>query len=175
LPPRRRRPAARQPGPITWTRIVVGEVWRQAIAEDLDILPLVVNLARPTPSIGWRNAECPSFLDRARGQFDTVLMLGLVHHMLVSERIPLPEIVQLAAELTNNTLVIEFVAPDDPMFRRIARGRDHLFTSLTKEFFEETCARYFDLVRCERLDQASRWLYLMGKKGALIECFEMQQ
>ena len=156
---------------IDYDQVVVGEVWRQANAENLDILPFVVNLARPTPSIGWRNAECPSFLDRARGQFDAVLMLGVVHHMLVSERIPLPEIVRLAAELTNNTLVIEFVAPDDPMFRRIARGRDHLFTSLTKEFFEETCARHFDLVRVERLDQTSRWLYLMRKKGASDRMF----
>lgn len=160
---------------IDYDPVVVGEVWRQAHAEKLDILPLVVNLARPTPSIGWRNAECASFLDRARGQFAAVLMLGVIHHMLVSERIPLTEIMDLAAELTTDLLVIEFVAPDDPMFRRIARGRDHLFTGLTKESFETTAVRHFDIVRCERLDQTSRWLYLMKKKEALIECFEMQQ
>ena len=160
---------------IDYDPVVVGEVWRQANAEQLDILPLVVNLARPTPSIGWRNAECPSFLDRARGQFDMVLMLGVIHHLLVSERIPLAEIVALAAELTTDALVIEFVAPQDPMFRRITRGRDHLFTDLTKEVFEATCGKHFDVVRCERLDQTNRWLYLMKKKETLIECFEMQQ
>ena len=155
--------------------VVVGEVWRRANAEDLDILPLVVNLARPSPSIGWRNRECPSFLDRARGHFDAVLMLGVLHHLIVSEQIPLPEIVELAAELTTNLLVIEFVAPDDPMFRCIARGRDHLFKSLTKDFFEETFSKRFEPVRCERLDQTSRWLYLMRRKDALIECLEMPQ
>lgn len=160
---------------IDYDPIVVGEVWRQANAENLDILPLVVNLARPTPGIGWRNAECDSFLDRARGQFDAVLMLGVIHHLLVSERIPLPELISLAAELTTNALVIEFVAPADPMFRRITRGHDYLYTHLTKEFFEETCSEYFDLVRCQRLDQTSRWLYLMKKKEAVIECFETQQ
>jgi len=160
---------------IDYDPVVVGEVWRQANANKLDILPLVVNLARPTPGIGWRNAEGASFLDRARGQFDAVLMLGVIHHLLVSERIPLAEVISLAAELTTNALVIEFVAPDDPMFRRITRGHDDLYKHLTREFFEETCGKYFDLVRSERLDQTSRWLYLMKKKEAVIECFETQQ
>lgn len=160
---------------IDYDSVVVGEVWRQAKAEDLDILPLVINLARPSPNIGWRNRECPSFLDRARGQFDAVLMLGVLHHLLVSEQIPLPQIIELAAELTTDLLAIEFVAPDDPMFRCIARGRDDLFQRLTKEVFEETCTKQFRIVRREQLDQTSRWLYLMRRKEALIECFETQQ
>lgn len=160
---------------IDYDAVVVGKVWRQAHAEKLDILPLVINIAHPTPAIGWRNSECASFLERARAQFDTVLMLGVIHHLLVTERIPLAEIMGLAAELTTSTLVIEFVAPDDPMFRRITRGNDHLYTNVTKEFFEEVCGRFFDVVRCERLDQTNRWLYLMKKKEAVIECFETQQ
>jgi SAM-dependent methyltransferase len=155
---------------IDYDPVVVGEVWRQAQAEDLDILPLVVNIARPTPSNGWRNLENSSFLDRARGAFDAVMMLGVIHHLLVSERIPLTEIMELAAELTTDLLVIEFVAPDDPMFRRIARGRDHLFTDLTKESFEQTCNERFDTLRCVRLDETSRWIYLMKKKGASFLC-----
>lgn len=155
---------------------VVGAVWRQASVRQLDILPLVVNLARPTPSIGWRNSECPSFLERARGAFDSLFMLGVIHHLLVSEQIPLAEIIALAAELTTDLLVIEFVAPADPMFQRIARGRDHLYKTLTKDLFETTCRSHFDIVKCVRLDDTSRWLYLMRKrKGTLIECFEMQQ
>ena len=160
---------------IDYDPVVVGEVWRQAREEDLDILPLVVNIARPTPSVGWRNTECPSFLKRARGSFGAVLMLGVIHHLMVSERIPLAEVISLAADLTTDVLVIEFVAPQDPMFRQITRGRDYLFTGLTRELFEEVCKAHFDLVRCERLGDTSRWLYLMRKKGALIECFETQQ
>ncbi len=160
---------------IDYDAVVVGEVWRQATAENLDILPLVVDLSRPTPSLGWRNSECASFLDRARGSFDAVFMLGVIHHLLVSERIPLSEILSLAAELTTDNLVIEFVAPDDAMFRRIARGRDHLFTNLTREVFETASEEHFEIVRSERLDQTSRWLYLMKKKGTVVTCYETQQ
>jgi ribosomal protein L11 methylase PrmA len=155
---------------IDYDPVVVGEVWRQAIAERLDILPLVVNLARPTPSTGWLNQENSAFLDRACGAFDAVLMLGVVHHLLVSERIPLAEIIKLAAELTTELLIIEFVGTDDPMFQRILRGRDHLFKDLTRESFEQTCNEHFETLRCQRLDQTSRWLYLMKKKGAAFVC-----
>ncbi len=146
--------------------VVVGAVWRQAVAEDLEILPLVVNLARPTPAIGWRNEECPSFLDRMRGAFEAVLMLAVLHHMLVTEQIPLPAILELAAELTSDLLIIEFISPRDPMFRRIVRGREELFEGLTQNVFEETANNWFDLVRGERLNQ-TRWLYLLRKRSSV--------
>jgi len=160
---------------IDYDPVVVGQLWRSARTEGLDILPLVVNLARPSAAIGWRNQECPSFLARAGGHFDAVFMLAVIHHMLVSERIPLAEIVDLAAELTTDILVIEFVAPSDPMFRRITRGRDNLFQDLTRESFEETCKSHFEVVRRERLDVTDRWIYVMKKKGTVQTCYEMQQ
>ncbi|HXG68858.1 MAG TPA: class I SAM-dependent methyltransferase [Blastocatellia bacterium] len=149
---------------IDYDPVVVGETWRRAKAENLDILPLVVNLTRPSPAIGWRNQECPAFLERARGAFDAVLMLAVMHHMLVSERIPLPEIIDLAAELTADLLVIEFIAPADSMFRRITRGRDYLFADLTVGSFEEACRRKFEIVRSQHLEGTSRWLYLLRKR-----------
>lgn len=148
---------------IDYDSVVVGDVWHNARAQGLAILPLVVNLTRPSPAVGWRNKECLSFLDRSRGAFDAVLMLAVIHHMLVNERIPLLEIVDLAAELTTDLCVIEFIAPDDSMFRRITRGRDDLFKTLTLQLFEATCQRRFTIVRSRRLGQANRWLYLLRK------------
>ena len=147
--------------------VVVGETWRRSCAEGLEILPLVVNLTRPTPAIGWRNSECAAFLDRARGAFDAVLMLAVVHHMLVTERIPLDEIIDLAHELTNDILIIEFIAREDPMFRRLARGRDELFTDLSTQRFETSCSREFEIVRSEHLG-ATRRLYLLRKRGTTV-------
>ena len=145
--------------------IVVGRLWRRARTESLDILPLVVNLARPTPSTGWLNGECSSFLERSRGAFDVVLMLAVLHHMLVSERIPLSSILRLASELTSAFLIIEYVPPDDPKFREIARGRDHLHADLTKETFEHECKPFFETIRVTRLGETGRWLYLLHKRG----------
>src|SRR5438045_8941211 len=60
---------------IDYDPVVAGDVWRNARKERLDILPLAVNLTRPTPGLGWLNQECPSFLDRARGASAAVLRL----------------------------------------------------------------------------------------------------
>jgi SAM-dependent methyltransferase len=149
---------------IDYDPVVVGRVWSMASGENLDILPLVVNLARPTPSLGWRNMENPSFLKRACGSFDGVLMLAVIHHMLVSERIPLPEIISLVAQITSDLLIIEYVAPEDPMFRRIARGRDHLHEFLTREYFEEVSSRHFEIIRSEQLGDTHRRIYMMRRK-----------
>ena len=139
---------------------VAGNVWREASAQGLDVLPLVVDLTRPTPALGWRNQECASFLDRARGSFDLVMMLAVIHHMLVSERIPLGELLRLAAELTRGYLLIEFVAPSDPMFIRIARGREMLHQDLTRNAFEAAASVHFDLVKAQPVDGLDRCLYL---------------
>lgn len=146
--------------------VCVGAIWRRAREKNLNILPLVVNLARPTPAAGWRNQECASFLDRAMGAFDGVLMLALLHHLLVTERIPLGEILALAAELTTSLLVIEFVAPQDAMFRRLTRGRGHLHAGLNETAFAEACAAHFEIVKSLALPGARRTLYCLKKKGA---------
>jgi 2-polyprenyl-3-methyl-5-hydroxy-6-metoxy-1,4-benzoquinol methylase len=145
--------------------VCVGEIWRNARGRNLNVLPLVMNLARPTPATGWRNRECPSFLDRAEGAFDGLLMLAVLHHLLVTERIPLDEIMELAAGLTTSMAVIEFVAPEDPMFRRITRGRDHLHSGLNETVFTEACSRHFEIVKTLPVPGAKRTLYCLKKKG----------
>jgi SAM-dependent methyltransferase len=142
----------------------VGESFVGSRGEALNILPLVVDIARPTPALGWRNSECASFLDRACGQFDAVLMLAVVHHLLVTERVPLNEIMALAAELTQSLLLIEFVPVEDPMFQRLLRGRGALHAQHNRQAFENACQRQFEIVRAAELPGMSRWIYLLRKK-----------
>lgn len=144
--------------------VVVGKLWRRARREELDILPLVANLSAPTPAMGWRNRECPSFLERTRGRFDCVLMLAVIHHLLITERVPLPEILDLAAELTTDLCVMEFIGTGDSMFKRLVRGREHLYAELTAPAFEAACRRRFDIVRTQHVEGTERWLYLLSKR-----------
>jgi len=93
-------------------------------------------------------------------------MLALIHHLLVSERIPLSKIIALAAELTRDLLVLEFVEPGDSMFRRLTRGREDLYRGLTRALFEEVCRQRFDILRVHSLAGLSRHLYLLRKRKA---------
>jgi hypothetical protein len=90
------------------------------------------------------------------------LFLAVVHHLLVTERVPLAEIVDLAAELARE-VVIEYVPPEDPMFRRLARGRDALHASLTRAAFEAACGRRFEVVASAAL-ATGRVLYHLRRR-----------
>jgi SAM-dependent methyltransferase len=141
----------------------IGLLWQSARASGADILPLVVNLARPTPGIGWANQEALSFLARAEGKFDCVLMLALLHHLVVSERVPLDYVFGLAARLSTDMLVMEYVDPSDAQFRRIARGREILHSDLTRSAFESAAASLFDIL--EQYDiSPTRRIYALKRR-----------
>src|SRR4029079_18892899 len=59
-------------------------------ASDTRILPLVVDLADPSPGLGWAGAERAPF--GARAHADVVLALALVHHLAIGRNVPLPRL-----------------------------------------------------------------------------------
>lgn len=93
-----------------------------------------------------------------------VLCLAVLHHLLVDARIPLAAVIDLIADVTTRDAVIEFVGREDPMFRRIARGRDALFARVTVAAFERAAERRFVVVRAEPLPDSHRALYLLRRR-----------
>lgn len=123
----------------------IDQLWVCASRESQDILPLVLNIARPSPALGWENAESSSFLDRAEQRFDLVMMLAVIHHLLLMDQIPLQHIAVLAARLTRRHLVLEWVPHGDPMFQQLLRGRDALYAGLTIERMQEAFSVHFSV------------------------------
>jgi hypothetical protein len=116
-----------------------------------NILPLCVDLARPTPAVGWENRENESFLNRCSGQFDTVMMLAVLHHLLVGSQIPIDAIAALCHNLATRSLIIEWVPINDPMFQKILRGRGALYAGLTESAFQAAFSRHFRLTSQKNL------------------------
>jgi len=99
------------------------------------------------------------------GRFDAVLMLAVVHHLTITERVPLEEIFTLAKGLTKDLFVVEHVSPDDPMVQRLARGRDALYAHATRDFFEAECSAHFDLMCREEIRGTRRTLYALRRRA----------
>jgi SAM-dependent methyltransferase len=135
----------------------------QARQRNLDLLPILANPARPTPSVGWRNAESLSLLDRSRGRFDCVMMLGLIHHLLLSEQIPLGEILGLVRELTTSWAIVEWVPASDPRFVDLLRGREELYSHLDEAAFLRAAELHFTVVLREALPNGRVLVALQGK------------
>ena len=86
-------------------------------------------------------------------------MLAVVHHLLVTERVPLPEILSLARSLTTKHALIEFVSPEDSMFQKLCRGREALFSGLDQKAFEAALAPFFCVEDLMHVPGSARWLY----------------
>jgi SAM-dependent methyltransferase len=98
----------------------------------LNIQTIHADLARPTPAVGWENRESSALLPRLEQQFELVMMLAVIHHLLLLEQIPLRAILSLCCRLTTRWLVVEWVPATDPMFVSLMRGRDDLYGSLSE-------------------------------------------
>ena len=82
----------------------------------------MLDLADPSPALGWRTLERPSFVERVRP--DLVLCLAVIHHLALSNTVPFDEIVAFLHDF-GAPLVVEMPHRDDPMAARLlARKRD---------------------------------------------------
>lgn len=120
-------------------------LWRTASGDKKPIACLVANIARPTPAAGWRNREQLSLLERL-GEFDMVLMLAVIHHLILREQAPLGHIGELCSTLTRQWLILEWVPPSDPMFQEWMRGRDDLYGHLSEDELIHAFAPWFRVV-----------------------------
>ncbi|QSB13916.1 methyltransferase [Natronosporangium hydrolyticum] len=121
------------------------------------ILPLVMDLANPSPGGGWRNRERAAFADRSNA--DTVLALAVVHHLAIGRNVPLPEVRDLLAEL-GKRVVVEFVDPADPMAQQLLANKPAgMFPDYHREGFERLLAERFEIIRREELPSGTRVLY----------------
>ncbi len=121
------------------------------------ILPLAMNLADPSPGLGWRGLERKALPER--GTPDLVLALALVHHVAISANVPVKEFVDWLASL-GAALVIEFPTREDPMVKKLlAPKREGLHPDYELGFFERTLKEAFEVERSERLESGTRVLY----------------
>jgi SAM-dependent methyltransferase len=137
----------------------VAAIWTRARARQLPILPLVANFARPSPATGWRNREQDALFSRLESRFDLVLMLAVVHHLRVTEGVPMEAQFDAVSKITRSHLLVEFVPTTDPMFAIIARGREPLYEDCHRTAFEAALGQRFEIERTRDLANG-RALYL---------------
>jgi SAM-dependent methyltransferase len=129
---------------------------------DERILPLTIDLADPSPGLGWRGLERGALA--VRGRPDLVLALALVHHLTISANVPVREVVDWLAEL-GSALVVEFPTREDPMVKKLlARKREGLHPDYELGHFERCLAEAFTIDRSERLGSGTRVLFLARPK-----------
>ena len=125
-----------------------------------NILPLVQNLADPSPNWGWRNRERSDLQSRSRP--DLVLCLALIHHVVITANIPLPEFIDWLAQLTDK-LVIEYVSRKDDKVQTLLRNKEDKYQDYSRESLEASLNRHFRIHKQQNVNNGDRTLYLSVK------------
>lgn len=129
-----------------------------------NILPLVANLANPSPDQGWGGRERRSLV--ARGKPDLTLCLALIHHLAISCNIPVESFVGWLAGL-GSSLVIEFVGKEDPLVQKLLSNKDDTYDDYNRHAFEECIKNHFQVQDSLELDGGSRILYFATPVSAV--------
>lgn len=135
--------------------------YRQMTREgNSSLLPMLVDLTNPNPALGWANREREAFQERA--QVDLVLALALIHHLAISNNVPLEEVAQFFAGLAE-WLIVEFVPKSDPKVKILLAAREDIFNNYTQAGFEKAFSQCYKTVRSEPIQGSERRLYLLKR------------
>ena len=126
-----------------------------------NLLPLVLDLANPSPAIGWANEERKTFFDR--GSADMVLMLALIHHLYFSNNLSFDKVAEFVSKFAN-FLVIEFVPKEDSQVKFLTVSKFENYEDYNVENFESSFSKYFDIQEKIAIENSGRILYLMKVK-----------
>ena len=134
------------------------ERFYQALKADrhTKILPLLANVADPSPNLGWRGSERKPLQERAKP--DLVLCLALAHHLVISANIPLGDLVDWLADLGAD-VIIEFITKSDPMVQVLLHNKEDQYADYEQEYFERRLSSRFTIARQETLASGNRILY----------------
>tara|TARA_R110000822_G_scaffold187752_27_gene326923 strand:- start:7770 stop:9155 length:1386 start_codon:yes stop_codon:yes gene_type:complete len=125
-----------------------------------NVLPLIQDLTNPTPAIGWEHNERMSLLERCNA--DACLALALIHHLAISNNLPLTKIASFFSRATNY-LIIEFVPKTDSQVRRLLKTREDIFSNYNQEQFEHSFREYFTICSKDTISNSDRIMYLMKR------------
>ncbi len=125
------------------------------------LMPLVMDFTNPSPALGWHNRERLSLLERSPA--DLIMALAFIHHMAISNNVPLSLLAQYLSDL-GDRLIIEWVPKDDPQVHKLLASRQDIFSGYTLEGFEGAFSDYFLIQEKIPINDSPRMLYLMAKK-----------
>ena len=140
----------------------VEQNYRRVTSEkEQNLLPLVLDLTNPSPALGWANEERESF--GGRGPAEMVFALALIHHLAISNNVPLLRVADFFAAVGQRA-VVEWVPKSDSQVQKLMRSRKDIFDGYTREGFEAAFEGRFRIVSALDLSESERRLYLLERK-----------
>jgi ribosomal protein L11 methylase PrmA len=125
------------------------------------LLPLVLDLTNPSPALGWHNRERESIF--TRGPADMVFALALIHHLAISNNVPLRQLAEFFHQ-SGKWLVIEYIPKSDSQVQKLLQTRLDIFPGYSEAGFEQAFEQFFAIREKTYVRESERCLYLMECK-----------
>jgi hypothetical protein len=93
-----------------------------------------------------------------------VLALAFIHHLAISNNLPLDKIAYFFSSICSGSIVIEFVPKSDSQVQRLLSAREDIFPDYTQDMFETEFENYFRIENSVKSQDSDRALYLMKRR-----------
>jgi SAM-dependent methyltransferase len=139
----------------------VDALYRRVRAGGHNILPLVMDLANPSPDQGWAQTERRGLTQR--GTADVALCLALIHHIAIGGNVPFGRFADWLASFAR-CAIIEFVPKTDPMVQRLFLTRKDVYPQYTQQHFEAALTTRFSIAERAPIPENDRVLYAIARR-----------
>ena len=134
--------------------------FKRAVTKNLQLLPLWMDVANPSPSIGWQLQERRNLMDRRNA--DMVMCLALLHHLVLGRNLPLPQVLDWLISLAPHG-VLEFVPKDDAMAKQLIALKPDIAPEYERSTVTELLRQRVRIDREEVVTESGRVLFAYSR------------
>jgi hypothetical protein len=142
----------------------VTQCYRDGAANNLSVLPLVMNFRNPSPGYGICNRTVAPATKRL--PCELVMAFGLIHLLVFEQLVTLTQIAETLALFAQKWLLVEFYQPQDS---ELSPANINDYPEYTLENFCSILQQWFATVKIIPSDRESRVLLLCQKRSNLLK------
>lgn len=137
------------------------KAYQRAKTEKAPLLPVLMDLADPSPAMGWNQVERKGLNERQKP--DGILALAVIHHLVIGRNLPHESVIAWFVNMAPQG-IIEFVPKSDPMVRQMLSHREDIFADYDEAHFRAYLAKIAHIVSEERIPQNDRTIFSYERK-----------
>ena len=123
---------------------------------NLNFLPLFMNLSDPSPNQGWNQNERKGLIERFK--CDAIVALALEHHLIIGKNIPISEFIKWIINFGKIGL-LEFVPKNDHTISHMLSTKEDIYEDYTEENFEKKLLEHVEIINKHKLYNSNRIIY----------------
>ncbi len=128
---------------------------------NINFFPIYADFSNPSTNLGWNETERKSLIKRAN--FDSVIALALVHHLIIAKNLPIDEVINWIISFGSSGL-IEFVPKDDPTVKVMLQLKGDIFPDYNENNFKEILSKYVNITKILTVTSSNRKIFEFSKK-----------